>query len=63
MFEQYKNELTALVYEGDFIREATRYEKDQSPYLFFKVAKLTPNPELENHEVTITFMSETKVKI
>ena len=63
MFEQYKSELTVLVMEGDvYWRHDTDYDP-ANPHLNFKAAKLTPNPELENHEVTITFMSEAKVKL
>ena len=65
MFEQYKDEMTPMYRDGFYeLRFIDMTETcNPGPALNFKAAKLTPNPELENHEVTITFMSETKVKI
>ena len=57
IFQSYKDELESLVSEDGY-HNMPDYET-----LNFKSAKLTADASLQDHEVTITFMSETKVKI
>ena len=64
IFQEYARELEALYNDGfSYPRFVDLDRTDSVPFLNFKAARLTANSLLENHEVTITFMSETKVKL